>query len=246
MRKKGGGILFLLLAVVFALAAAAGSVMLVRQFNETKVVVVAVKDVPPYTRVTKEDVKEVEFPAAAVPEDAVRRVRDVEGKYFKAAVLAGEPVRKARLADVLLDRGLMSAKVSALNEPGIRAFALPYDAQAGVGGTVREGDRIDIVASVKIDSPSGSVGVGKIIARNVLVLQVGKAGEGDKGTVVVALTPQQIEDIAFALTSGQVRFALNPYQTDEKAAETSGVTGQAWLERYGFRFDAPQGGQVRR
>jgi hypothetical protein len=29
-------------------------------------------------------------------------------------------------------------------------------------------------------------------------------------------------------------FALNPYETDEQAAVTPGVTGRAWLEKYGF------------
>ncbi|MGB9880286.1 MAG: RcpC/CpaB family pilus assembly protein, partial [Anaerolineae bacterium] len=128
-----------------------------------------------------------------------------------------------------------------------RAFALPYDALTGVGGEVQDGDRVDIVASVKIESTGGQVGVGKIIGRNVLVLKASRGQEGDKGTVILALTPSQIEDIAFALTSGQIRLALNPYVTDEQAANTEGVTGRLWLEKFGFKFsEQPTGGQSRR
>lgn len=235
MKRKNSAILFLLIAVMLGVAAAFLSVQTVRSFNETGKAVMAVKDLPPYALLKPEDVKLVDMPAASVPLDAVQSLKEVNGRYLASPVLAGEVLRKGRLAEVRGDRGLMAAKLSALSRPDLRAFALPWDAQSAVGGKIKDGDRIDIVASVKIDGGSaGSVGVGKIVARNVEVLEVVKGSEGDRGSLIVALTPPQIEDIAFALTSGQLRFALNPYNTDEGAAATQGVTGKAWLEKYGF------------
>lgn len=241
MKRRNSGILFLLVAVALGVAAAFFAVRTISSFNETAKAVVAVKDLPPYALLKPEDVKLVDVPAASVPKDAVRSLKDINDRYLASPVLAGEVLRKGRLAEVRGDRGLMAAKLSALSRPDLRAFALPWDGQSAVGGKITNGDRIDIVASVKIDGgqATGSVGVGKIVAKNVEVLEVTKGGEGDKGSLIVALTPPQIEDIAFALTSGQLRFALNPYKTDEGAAATQGVTGKAWLEKYGFVADEP-------
>ncbi len=232
--SRKGSVLFLVIAVGLALAAAVAAVGVVRSFSETAPVVVAVKDIPPYTMVKKDDLKVANVPRVSIPKDAVFKVQEVEGRYFRAPVLANEVVRKGRIADVRGDRGLMSARLTELGRKDLRAFALPYDSVSAVGGEIRDGDRVDIVASVKIDAGGQQVGVGKIVARNVLVLKATKGGGEEKGALIVALTPSQIEDIAFALTSGQLRFALNPYETDETAAETKGVTGRAWLEKYGF------------
>lgn len=235
MRKRNSGALFLVLAVALALAAAFSAVKVVRSFNETAEVVVAARDIAPYTAIVKDDVKVVDYPTAAVPPDAIRDVKEAVGKFLKSEVLVGEPLRTARLAETQADKSLMSARLSELGRPDLRAFALPWDPQAAVGGDIVDGDRVDVAASVKIDSGTGSIGVGKIVARNVLVLKVVKPSGSDKGSLVVALTPSQIEDIAFALTSGQLRYALNPFNTDESAADTPGVTGSSWLTKYGFQ-----------
>lgn len=237
MRRKGS-FLFLVLSVALGLAAAYVAVKTVRGYNEVAAAVVAEKDILPYTRVAPEDVKVKEVPLAALPPDAILDPEEAVGKYLDSKVLAGEVLRKPRLADVRPDRGVLSARLSELESPRLRAFALPYDRNTAAGGEIREGDRVDLVASVKIDTGQKSLGVGKIIGRNKLVLRV-IPGEQGKGTVVLALTPAEIEDVAFALTSGEVRLALNPYDTDETAAATPGVTGESWLKKFGFGVPAP-------
>lgn len=232
--KKAGNALFLLAAVCFALGAAYMTVQTIRGFNEVAPVVVAARDIPPYTQVTRDDVKVADVPTAAIPSDAITKLDAIVGKYLKSPVYKGDVIRAARIATVTGPDSLMSAKVTELGRPDLRAFALPYTAENGVGGEIKAGDRVDIVASVKMDTPNGQVGCGKIVGRGVPVLTAQLGGQNSTGTIIVALTPQQIEDIAFALTSGQVRFALNPYNADEKAAETTGVTSQDWLAKYGF------------
>jgi Flp pilus assembly protein CpaB len=236
--KKRGSTLFLVAAVLFAAMAAFLATKTVKSFNETSLAVVAVKDIEPFVQITKEDIKLTEVPSAAVPTDAIVKVDALVGKYLKSPAYKGDVIREIRIADIKGDRGLMSAQISELGRPDLRAFALPYTGDNGVGGEIQAGDRIDIVASVKMDSPNGQVGCGKIVGCNVLVLQAEPGEQNSAGTLIVALAPQQIEDIAFALTSGQVRFALNPYRTDEQAAETTGVTSQDWLTKYGFSGNA--------
>lgn len=232
--KQRSGITFLLLGVLSAAAAAILAVRIVQGFNETTPVVVAARDLAPFQVITKDDIKVQEIPTVSVPDDAVKRPEDVVGKYTRDAIYAGETIRQKRLAEARGDRGLLSAQITELQDPTIRAFALPYEPVTAVGGEVKPGDRVDIIASVKIDAGGGmTVGVGKIVAANVPVLKVTQGSDG-KGAIIVALKPEQIEDIAFALTSGQLRFALNPYTTDVTAAQTKGVTGQGWLQKYGF------------
>lgn len=242
--KPRSGVVFLLLGVLVAAGAAVLAVQIVRGLSETTPVVVAVRDLAPYQPVTADDIRVADVPAVSVPGDAARQPEQVVGRYTRDALYAGDMVRERRLADVRGDRGLLAAQVTELKDPAVRAFALPHDAVSAVGGEIAPGDRVDIIASVKIDAGNSlQVGVGKIVAANVLVLKVtggGSQEEGSgKGTVIVALKPDQIEDIAFALTSGQVRFALNPYTTDVAAAQTQGVTGRAWLEKYGFLSGQP-------
>ncbi|MGB9881130.1 MAG: SAF domain-containing protein, partial [Anaerolineae bacterium] len=112
---------FLIAAIVFAGAAAFAAVRLVKSFNETRFVVVAVKDLAAYTAITREDVKIAEVPAAAVPKDAFFKIGEVEGKYLRYPVFAGEVLRSARFASVQPDKGLMSAKLTSLNRPDLRA-----------------------------------------------------------------------------------------------------------------------------
>jgi Flp pilus assembly protein CpaB len=113
-----------------------------------------------------------------------------------------------------------------------------------VGGKIVPGDRVDIIASVKMDSQLGTVGFGKVVGANVLVLDVSQPSQGSRGSLTVALIPAQIEDIAFALSSGTISFALNPYNTNVQAAVTTGVTGQDWLLRHGY-LTAPATGTGR-
>lgn len=236
MRQRSG-LIFLVLGVLAAALAGYVAMQITQASSRTVPVVVALRDLAPYQRVTVADVQMRDWPMASVPADAARRIEDVVGRYTRDAIYAGEVIRGRRLA-AGGESGLLAADLTDLKDPTLRAFALPYDAESAVGGQLHPGDRVDLVASVRIDTGKGVfLGVGKIIAANVRVLRVdpAKNSTGDpKGTVTVALKPDQIEDVAFALTSGQLRFALNPYNTDVAAARTEGVTGKAWLDKYGF------------
>ncbi|MEW5932419.1 MAG: Flp pilus assembly protein CpaB [Bacillota bacterium] len=241
MKRRSSGLL-LIGALILAVGAGFGAVQVVRGYSETVPAIVAARDIPPYTRLDPSMLKVEEVPLVGLPPDVFRLpgderpatdTRQLAGQYTAVHVLKGDVIRTTHLAQVKGDRSLMSARLSALGRKDLRAFALPFDPQSAVGGEVRDGDRVDIVASVRIESPTGTVGVGKVIARNVLVLKAVKESEGS-GTLVLALTPSEIEDVAFALSSGRLMFALNPYETDEQAAVTPGVTGKAWLEKYGF------------
>jgi len=227
--------------VILGLAAAYTAVSIVKKYTDTVQVVVAARDIPAYKKINADDLKLVELPRISVPKDSTASISELQGRYLIWPVAAGDVIRTSKIADQKID-SLLTAKLTHLKDPSLRAFALPYTKETGVGGEISEGDRIDIIASVKIETSGGVVGVGKTVARNVLVLKVEKPNDAGQGILIVALTPQQIEDIAFALTSGTLRYSLNGYETDIQASETKGVTGADWLERYGFWLP----GQIRK
>jgi len=235
-----GALIFLVLSVFFAVLAGIVFVNYTSEFNESVSVPVAAVDIGPYQKITATMIKTVEIPRISLPKDALTKVDDIVGRWTNATILAGETIRSARLASVSGQDSVLAAKLTSLGKPDLRAFALPWEPETAVGGEIVPGDRVDIIASVRMESQKGTIGFGKIVGRNVLVLDVVKPSQG-KPSLIVALTPQEIEDIAFALTSGTVRFALNPYDTDEQAAVTIGVTGEDWLVRHGFGTANPGG-----
>ena len=233
--KKRGSVLLLGISIVLALFAALFAVQAVKTFSGAVTAVVAAQELSPFEVVTQAKVKLSEVPAASVPGDAIRSLKELEGKYTRGYVLPGEVLRKGHLAGTGSDRSALSAKLTERKRPEVRAFALPFTAETCVGGALKEGDRVDVIASVKIGSGQQEVAFAKTVAQNVEVLKVCAPGDNiGKGALVLALTPQQVEDLSFALVNGTVRFALNPLSTDENAAKTPGVTGKAFLERYGF------------
>jgi len=237
-RTGRGTYIFLALSVVFAALAGVAFIRYTSSFSETVTVPVAAVDIAPYQRITSSMIKTAEIPKVSLPSDALTKPEDIVGKYSNTTILTGETIRTARLASVSGMNSVLSAKLTALGEPALRAFALPWDAENAVGGKIVAGDRVDIIASVRMESQQGTVGFGKIVGRNVLVLDVVQPSTG-KASLIVALTPAEIEDIAFALSSGTIRFALNPYDTDLEAANTHGVTGQDWLDRHGYGKTKP-------
>jgi Flp pilus assembly protein CpaB len=134
------------------------TVQTIRGFNEVAPEVVAARDIPPYTQITRDDVKVTDVPTAAIPPDAITKLDAILGKYLKSPVYKGDVIRSARIAAVTGPESLMSAKVTELGRPDLRAFALPYTAENGVGGEIKAGDRVDIVARVPANSP-GECGV---------------------------------------------------------------------------------------
>lgn len=241
-KKRGGSLFWLVAALIMGLAAAYIGVTLVRDATEQVPAVIAVKDIPAYKQITAEDVRLEPVPLAALRfQDQNRTIplfyqkldSNIIGKVVNVPILKGQVLYKEQITSEGAGKTLTEARLNAKKDPMKRAFALPYTPDVGVGGEIRDGDRLDIVASVKIDTGAGSVGVGKIVAQDVEVIRV-VAGEDKKGAIIVALTPEEIENISFALTSGTIRYALRPALTDVPVVETSGVTGASWLARYGF------------
>ena len=240
LRRGGFGVWFLL-AVLFGLAAAFLVVSAISAASRTERVVVAAREVAAFRQLTAEDLRLEEVPRAAVPKDAVRDLNQAVGKWTRGLLLPGEVLRQGHLAQESGFRGVLGAKLASMGDPGIRAMALPLGNETSVGGEVREGDRVDLLAVVNVSAGGQQVLLSKVIATAVPVLKVG-GGSSDpmappsSGALVVAVRPDLAEDIAYVLGSGKLYVLLNPYQADESAAKTSGVVPELFLRKHGYEL----------
>jgi pilus assembly protein CpaB len=109
-------------------------------------VYVANEELPYGTALTPEHVKAVEFPVAAVPENAFSTIEDLignaeEGEFRTVLrmIEKGEAVLASKVTGIGEDAG-----VSSRLEKGMRAFAIRVDVASGVSGFLRPGDKVDV------------------------------------------------------------------------------------------------------
>ena len=154
-------------------------------------------------------------------------VTDLKGMLARSPILAGEPIRKAKL--VRSDRGFLSAVLP----QGMRAVAVRVNAASTAGGFILPEDRVDIML---VQDKEGSTAVAETILTNVRILaidqNVEQSGE-QKGAMVaqntatLELTPEQAEMIVQAQQVGSISLSLRPLveanTPTEKQARPTGI-----------------------
>lgn len=195
-----GGARRLLSAALVAVAAIATLHVLRPAPPPESTVWVAARDLTGGAPLTRDDVRPVLLPVAAVPAGALRSAGDVVGRLLAAPVRRGEPLTDVRL--------LGDALLSSLPDPGLVAVPVRVaDGQAAVA-LVHPGDVVDVLAA---NDPDAGAADSVIVARGVQVLSVpGKdpaAGDG-AGLVVVAVDRAQASALARASVSSRLSLAL--------------------------------------
>lgn len=174
------------LAALRAQEAAARAAEEAKQQKELVSYVVPNEAIPKRTTLTDRMVRVVQVEKTVAPwsDEAGRKaypqsVDQVVGRIALVRLTAQEPIRKERLAakDDL-------RAISFIIEPGKRAVTVPMDLIRGVGGFIRQGDFVDILASFPV--PGGQT-ITKAILRRVRILIVDK-------TYVKAKNPSEEEE----------------------------------------------------
>ncbi|GAB6876046.1 Flp pilus assembly protein CpaB [Thermaerobacter litoralis] len=191
-------------------------------------VVVAARALQAPVKIEADMVSVVPLPAAAVHPGAVADPAKVVGRVLRRDVEAGEPLLEADLAPGR-DAGL-----SLYLEGRQQAFFIPTRLEQGLGGAVEPGDRVDVI----FVGGEGPGAVARTLLENLPVLQVRdeegrRWEEGRPLGVLVGVTPDEAERLAYALTFGRVFLSLAP-----AAGPAGGGTGVTWDNL----FLLPQGG----
>lgn len=211
------------IAVALALVAALLTSFYVTNFqrnvraDETQVPIwVASKDIPAGTSgadlQSQGLLEKSEVVRRAVVPGAISDPSQVADLVAVQPIHKGEQVTSRRFASPA-ERGIR-AKLTGIQ----RAIAVPGDEHQLLAGTLKDGDRVDVVASWAY--PQGSqIHYSRIILRDILVLKAPRgAGTGDKiasggaapFAATIAITDVQVQKLYWAMKNGEWHFELRP------------------------------------
>ena len=176
----------------------------------------------------KEHVKEVPFPAKAVPENSFTSMeelfgdKDTKPRTILRTVEAGEIIMATKVTKFGQPAGVSSSL-----SRGMRAFTIRVDVTTGVSGFLRPGDRVDIFWSGRVNGGASNGGrlITKLILESVDLIAVDQSADEDAQrptvakTVTVEVSPLVVATLAQAQSSGRLSLALRGSEAVDIIAE---------------------------
>jgi pilus assembly protein CpaB len=194
--RQRRGVLFLVFAAVGAVAVFFSVVGYVNdvesQVGNRVSGYVVTRDVPAYQVLEPADVERVEIPERWLPEGAVRQQQDLTGQVTAAALTEG----------TLLQSSSLVPRPSL--ETGQREIAILVDAETGVAGKVQPGDYVDVWATFD-ESVTGSGPRTKLIAQQLLVIDVGLQVSRERARADGGVTEAEAVPVTFATDRSQIQ-----------------------------------------
>ncbi len=197
-RQRQGLLLVVLAAVgligVFLLVASYVS-SVSKQVGPKVDVLTLVRPLPAYQQVTSADLGVVALPQKWVPGTALSDASLALGQISEVPLPSGTE----------LQQGMLTGQPTL--KPGQQEFAMPVDQTTGVANQVQVGSLVDVVATFSGSGQSGSASrnSARVIVSGVMVLiaPVALSGTSGAGVVTLALTPLQVQQVAFAQSFAQ-------------------------------------------
>lgn len=179
-------------------------------------------------RLTKENVRAVQWPENAIPEGSFASLEELfppERADDPRVVLRAMEKDEAILALKVTNPGEDAGITSRLAR-GMRAFAIKVDVASGVSGFLRPGDRVDVYWTGTVRGASGPDRgeVTRLIEATVELIAVDQSAGGDISeaviarTVTVAARPEQVAALAQAQTTGRLSLSLVGAEDDTIAS----------------------------
>lgn len=164
--------------------------------------------------VAQEALTLIDWPARAVPEGAYVEEDgaaalfpddDARPRLVLRAMDAGEIVLAAKVTEPGGEAG-----ITALLEPGMRAFSIRVDETTGVSGFLRPGDLIDVFWTGRI----GEVESTRLVETGIEIIAVDQSAAMDElttrvaNTISVMGTPAQVAGLTHAQSTGRLTLSL--------------------------------------
>jgi len=219
------------IAIALALVAAMLTTFYVTQYKRTVqsgeknvAVYVAAKDVPAGTSglelVKRHLLSQQDVSRRTVVPGAISSPDQVERLALSQPLYAGEQITLRRFATSA--EGGIRAELKGTQ----RAVQLPGDANQLLVGTLRDGDRVDVVASVKLSSTADDH-ASRIVLRDIRVLRTspeglnGKlpTGTGQSYSILVAVTDTQVQKLFYVMKNADWSLELRPIVDAADSAE---------------------------
>ena len=182
---------------------------------------VAVADIPLGEILTPEMVKLEEWPSDKVPEGAIRKLEEVEGRRPLTRLYPGEPILMAKLIDANKFYGA-SEKIP----KGFRVASVKVTMDSSASGLINVGDRVDVLVFLK-KGPSVQMTGTRTILKNVTVFAVNERFQRDPEdeesggrakTVSLLVKPSQVEKVMLAQELGRIKLSLRRSDDDTEDA----------------------------
>jgi pilus assembly protein CpaB len=166
----------------------------------------------------------IEWPASAVPAEAISDPKEVIGRGLVMPVIQYEPILPLKLASKEAGAGLPP-----IIPPGLRAVSVRVNEVIGVAGYVVPGTRVDVLTTINPGQQTTTM-TSKVILTDVQVLAAGtkldNTSDRDKpipvSVVTLLVNPDEAERLTLASSEGKIQLALrNPL--DRSAPSTRGV-----------------------
>jgi pilus assembly protein CpaB len=193
-------------------------------------IVVAAANIGLAESITRQHVKLVPWPKAAVPPGAIRTLEDAEGRVVRGSIVAGEPLMDAKLAPQLSGKGGI---MPMLIPEGQRGVTITLDTATRESGFMLPNSHVDVLVSMP-KAPGSNEKIAKVILQDVTVLAAGQTVEIKDNkpvtntTVTLALTPQQVERLAVAQAEGKLMLVQRNLR-DTETVRTPGATPSSLL-----------------
>ncbi|MCG7625643.1 Flp pilus assembly protein CpaB [Epibacterium sp. Ofav1-8] len=235
------------LVLIVGVALAGGAVMMAKNYIEAHQIALArerakgeqsVPTVPVYVanekltygqKLTKENVRQINWPENALPEGVFSEETDLfpsdalkDARYVLRTMEKNEPLLSVKVTDPGEDAGITSRL-----ERGMRAFAIRVDVASGVSGFLRPGDRVDVYWSGEPPRRRGEDRRGEVtrlIQTNIELIAVDQSAGGEVNGAVIARTvtvtarPEQVATLAQAQSTGRLSLALVGAEDDTIAS----------------------------
>lgn len=187
------------------------------QVVPTKPVYVATAPLKYGQKLTKENVRVVQWPENAIPEGSFMEEEVLfpsntdELRVVLRAIEKDEAIMLVKVTEPGEDTGLTSRL-----EPGKRAYAIKVDVSSGVSGFLRPGDKVDVywTGRVSLDRANDKGEVTKLIEAGIKLIAIDQSAGGEldeaiiASTVTVSATPQQVAALAQAQQTGNLSLSL--------------------------------------
>jgi pilus assembly protein CpaB len=217
MNRRNRTVFVLLIAVLLAGGASYAmyrtvAAMPVREVEvATMQVAVATENLAMGTRLEKDHIKLIGWPASSPLEGSHSTVDEIVGRGLIQPIAANEPLTESKLATLEAGAGLPPVIPT-----GMRAMSVKVNEVIGVAGFTLPGTRVDVLVTLN----DKDQGMARAVVSNVQVLTAGtrmdqeqaKDGKPVPSTVVtLLLMPEDAERVALAQMAGSLMLVLrNP------------------------------------
>ncbi|MCA9125041.1 MAG: Flp pilus assembly protein CpaB [Planctomycetaceae bacterium] len=202
---------------------------------ETATILVAMTDINIGEKLDAQTVKLEDWPKDRVPEGAVFDFAEIEGKFPRTRMYAGEPILTAKLM------GSSNSSAAQTIPKGFRVVAIKASVENAGGGLIQPGDRVDVLVLLRKSAEVPETGT-RTILKDVNVFSVDGATErsvDENGqartlsTVSLLLKPRQAESAMLASELGRLFLTLRRPDDDVDDTDEDGETVKSLLGQEG-------------